>query len=271
MAEQLELETVLYDLGDDNVATVTLNRPDKLNAFNLAMRRDFRELWAKIRADDEVHAVVIRANGRAFSAGIDVTERAANIAAGTDVGSYSPNPFNAEDPGSSLSPKLNKVWKPVICAVHGIAAGGAVYWINEADIVICSDDASFFDPHVTFGMTSALEPIGLRWRIPLGEVLRWVLMGNEERISPERALAISLVTEITSREALWPRAHEIAASIAAKPTAAIQGSVKAIWDSLDMTRAQALHLAMTYTQLGNPVAEHQVNRSAVEKRQPRIR
>ena len=74
MAEHLELETVLYDLGDDNVATITLNRPDKLNSFNLAMRRDFRELWAKIRADDDVHAVVIRANVRAFCAGIAVTE-----------------------------------------------------------------------------------------------------------------------------------------------------------------------------------------------------
>ena len=65
----------------------------------------------------------------------------------------------------------------MICAVHGMAAGGAQYWINESDIVVCSPDAQFFDPHVTFGMTTALEPIGMRWRAPLGEVLRWALMG----------------------------------------------------------------------------------------------
>src|SRR3546814_7578015 len=48
-------------------------------------------------------------------------------------------------------------WKPVIAAVHGMAAGGAFYWLNESDIIICSEDATFFDPHVTYGMTSALE------------------------------------------------------------------------------------------------------------------
>ena len=180
-------ETILYEVDDDHVATVTLNRPDKLNSFNMAMRRDFRQLWRDIQDDDAVHAVVLRAAGdRAFSTGIDATERADMIARGVHMGAP-PNPFVAEDPGITLAPKQNECWKPIVCAVHGMAAGGAFYWINESDIVIASDDATFFDPHVTYGMTSALEPVGLKWRIPLGEVLRWALMGLDERMSAERA------------------------------------------------------------------------------------
>lgn len=65
-----------------------------------------------------------------------------------------------------------------------MAAEGAFYWVNEADIVICSEDATFFDPHVSYGMTEALEPIGLARRIPLGETLRIALLGLDERLPP---------------------------------------------------------------------------------------
>src|SRR3546814_10280671 len=91
-------------------------------------------------------------------------------------------------------------WKPVIAAVHGMAAGGAFYWLNESDIIICSEDATFFDPHVTYGMTSALEPIGMTYHMPLHDVLRMVLLGNDERIGAGTALRIGLVSEITTRE-----------------------------------------------------------------------
>ena len=59
--------------------------------------------------------------------------------------------WNHEDPGELLSPKWQKVWKPVVCAVQGICTAGAFYFVNEADIVICSPDATFFDSHVTYG------------------------------------------------------------------------------------------------------------------------
>src|SRR5690606_9755493 len=122
-----------------------------------------------------------------------------------------------------------RVWKPVIAAVHGMAAGGAFYWLNEADVIICSDDAQFFDPHTTFGMVSALEPVGMLRRIPIGEVLRIALFGNDERVSAGRAYQIGLVSEVLPREQLWERAHVLARRLADKPPWAIQGTVKAIW------------------------------------------
>lgn len=246
--------TLLFEVGDEHVATVTLNRPEVLNAFNRQMGDDFEAVWRRIRDDDDIHSVVLRAAGdRAFCTGVDVKEG----------WSLDTNLWNNDDPGDQLSPKLrNKVWKPLICAVHGMAAGGAFYWLNEADIIICSDDATFFDPHVTYGMTAAMEPIGLAHRIPLGDVLRMTLLGLDERMSPERALAIGLVTEITDRAGLWDRAHELAAAIAAKPPAAIQGSVRAIWESLDLPRSQALSRGSLYCEYGNPTGIAQVDPEA---------
>lgn len=256
-----ELNTVIADL-DDHVLTITLNRPERMNSFTNEMRGEFRSLWEYASEADEVHVIVLRAAGdRAFSTGMDVKE-------GTHVAD---NVFSRRDPGVDLSPKQNGCWKPVVCAVHGMVAGGALYWINEADIIVASDDAQFFDPHVSYGMVAALEPIGLAHRIPIGEVLRMVLLGLDERMSAGRALEIGLVTEVVARDALWPRAADLAARIAAKPPAAIQGSVRAIWESKDATRSQALATGMAYTSLGNPIGKAQVVRTEVPTRDYEVR
>jgi enoyl-CoA hydratase/carnithine racemase len=141
----------------------------------------------------------------------------------------------------------------VVCAVQGMCTGGAFYFINESDVVICSSDAMFFDSHVSAGLVCALEPIGLMRRIGLGETLRIALMGNDERVSADTALRIGLVSEVVSPDQLWARAHEIAAMIAAKPPSATQGTVKAIWESLDKPYRAALDQGLIYTRLGNPL------------------
>lgn len=249
----MDYKTLLYETSDDGVATVTLNRPDRLNSFTRQMGDEFIHLWRRVREDDKVKAVVLRAAGeKAFSTGADVKE-----------GGWSrkeEGPFFAEDPGPSLAPKQNRVWKPIVAAVHGLCAGGAFYWINESDIVICSDDAHFFDPHVTFGMVCAVEPVGLLARMPLGDITRMVLLGNDERISAQTALAMRLVSEVTPRDKLWARAHELAAIIARKPSAAIQGTVRALWEAQDMPRSAAVNNALKYCQLGNPIGTAEVDR-----------
>ncbi|MBK3563076.1 MULTISPECIES: enoyl-CoA hydratase/isomerase family protein [unclassified Streptomyces] len=251
----MDLKTVLFEVTD-HVATITLNRPQAMNSFNQEMLEEFALIWRTVKTDDDVRVVVLRGSGeRAFSTGMDVKE-------GID---RHPNVWSQTDPGEFLSPKLNQVWKPLVCAVHGMAAGGAFYWLNEADILICSDDATFFDPHVSYGLTAALEPIGLARRIPLGETLRIALLGLDERVSAARALQIGLVSEVLPGAELWKRADEIARIIAAKPPAAIQGTVRAIWESLDSTRTQALRTGLSYTQIGNPVGKAEVDRAAVPR------
>lgn len=249
-----DFETILFEKTPDKVATVTINRPKAMNSFTWTMCQEFRRLWQTLAEDEEVNAVVLRAApGRAFSAGADVRGNGGNVLGSEQL-------WNQRDPGELLGPKQNLFWKPVITAVHGMCGGGAFYWVNESDIVICSPEAEFFDPHVTYGMTAALEPIGLRWRIPLGDVLRMALLGNDERMTAETALNVSLVSEIVELDKLWDRAHELAATIAAKPTSATQGTVRAIWESMDVTRNASLHTGLKYCLLGNAIGTKEVSR-----------
>ena len=235
-------ETILVEKSSDGVTTVTINRPEVLNAFNQKMEDEFAQLWSEVKSDDNVRAVVLAAAGdRAFCTGVDVSERLDSDSPFLDRD----QPWSEhEDPGRKLSPRRNEVWKPVIAAVHGMCAGGAFYWIADCDIVICNPEATFFDPHVTYGLVAALEPIALTYRIPFADVMRMALLGGHERITAERALTIGLVTEIVERESLLTRAQEIARVIAGQPPAAVQGTVKAIWQSLDVTRSQALATAL---------------------------
>lgn len=250
-------ETILLDIAD-GIATVTLNRPRQMNSFNRAMAQDFRTLWNAVREDEAVRVVVLRAApGRAFSTGVDVKE-------GWRAPDERAAPFDMDDPGEWLGPKSNKVWKPLVVAVHGMAAGGAFYWLNEADLILCSQDATFFDPHVSFGMVSAVEPVGALARMPLSQIQRMVLLGNHERIGAASALAMNLVTEVTTNEALWPRAAELAALIADKHPVAVQGSVRAIWEALGEPRQAAVANSLKYTQIGNPISTAEVDRSTMK-------
>jgi len=259
----MSFETILLEVdAAGHVATITLNRPAHLNAFNRTMCMEMAEAWRIVKLDDTVHAVVLRAAGtRAFSAGLDVK---------TPYGQPD-NIWNHEDPGEYLSPKWQKMWKPVVCAVQGMCTAGAFYFVNESDVVICSSDATFFDSHVSAGLVCALEPIGLMRRIGLGETLRMALLGNDERVSADTALRIGLVSEVVDSERLWPRAHEIAAAIAAKPPSATQGTVKAIWESLDKPYRAAMEQGLIYTRLGNPIGMAEVAARESEQRKPLIR
>ena len=241
-------ETIEFEVAD-HVATITLNRPEQLNSFTEAMCDEMSQVWGIVRDTDDIHVAVLRANGeRAFCTGIDIK-----------AGGWwmHRNVWNHPDPGVFLGPRANLVWKPVVCAIQGMCAGGGQYFVNESDIVICTETAVFFDPHANGGLVSALEPIGMLHRgVPLGDVLRWALMGTEERITASTALRLGLVSEVVSVDELRPRAAAIAAQIAARNPISIQGTVRAIWESMEMPPHMAKQNGLAYTHIGNtPQAE----------------
>lgn len=244
--ETIDFTTIEFAVAD-HVATITLNRPDQMNSFTETMCLEMQTAWGLVRDTDDIHVAVLRANGeRAFCTGID-------IKAGMWWGDQ--NIWNQTDPGEYLGPRTNKVWKPVVCAVQGMCAGGGQYMVNECDIVVASDNATFFDPHANGGIVSALEPIGMLHRgVPLGEVLRWALMGTEERITAETAMRIGLVTEVVPVDELRVRVADIAAQIADRNPIAIQGTVRAIWEATEMTPHLAKQNGLAYTHIGNKPA-----------------
>lgn len=246
----MSYETILFEVKDHK-AYLTLNRPESLNAFNNAMQHEIQDVWNRCKTDSEIRVVVLTAAGdRAFCTGGDRKE---GIGPGAFEGDY----WQREDPSIFLSPKTNRMWKPVVCAVNGMACGGAFYFIGESDIIIASEGATFFDPHVTYAITAVIEPIMLSKRVPIGEILRMALLGNDERMSAMRALEIGLVSEVVPADKLMETAEWIADRIAEKDPAAIQGTVRAIWASLEMHRNVAMDIGFHLALAGNDHADQQ--------------
>ena len=236
-----EYETLLYE-EDDGVAVVTLNRPEVHNAFDTRMRSELGELWDRVRDRDEVRCVVLTGAGdQAFCTGIDRND----IPDDVDF-----DPLRFADPGRDLGPKSKGLWKPVIAAVNGIACGGAFYMLAEADFLIAAEDATFFDPHVTYGMTAVYEPILMMPRMPFGELMRMTLMGTHERISSRRAYEIGLVSEVVPGGELAEAARRVARLIASQPARAVQTTVRVLWTARDLSLRHALDLGGEFLGLG---------------------
>jgi len=260
MAAIPDFETLGYE-EDDGVAWVTLDRPAVYNSFNAVMQRELRTLWRALRRHDAVRAIVLTGAGdKAFCTGIDRNEALGDATGDATVGEDGESvhvgagttPFMFDDPGEDLGPKTCDLWKPMIGAVNGMACGGAFYLLGEVDFVIATEQATFFDPHVTYGMAAAFEPLQMSGRMPFGELARMTLLGASERMSARRAHEVGLVTELATDVAdLRAKAGWAARQIADAPPLAVQGSLRALWAGRDLTRGQALALGYAFVGLGN--------------------
>jgi E-phenylitaconyl-CoA hydratase len=227
------LETLLYEQSG-HIVTITLNRPERLNATNTRMMEDWEAAWSAFREDDDAWvAIVTGAGDRGFATGQDVKESAST--GGPSERRRSDETKMGDDLHERIwyTPRHQNVWKPIVCAVNGVCAGGGLHLVAESDIVIAAEHATFLDPHVSVGQVAALEPIYLRQRVPFGPLLRMVLMGRQERISAQRALEIHLVTEVVPFERLLPRAREIAEALCQNSLATMMASKRALWESLE--------------------------------------
>jgi enoyl-CoA hydratase/carnithine racemase len=260
----MELEHIEFSTRD-GVGWVTLNRPEVHNAFSEQTQQELASLWQALRHDDDVRAVVLTGAGeKSFCTGMDRSE-----------GEFPPyDALTYEDPGRLLGPKSQGLWKPVIAAVNGMACGGAFYMLGEADVIIAADHATFFDPHVTYGMVAAYEPILLLPRMPFGEVLRMALTGAHERMSAERAMLAGFVSEVVPMAELHDAAHRLAAVIAVQPPTAVQTTLRTLWAARDLSPKQATDLGNVFLQLGTSTAaleEGQAAFASGKRIEPRIR
>jgi len=250
-------ETLDYTEGD-GIAWVTLNRPEVLNSFDVAMMREIRDCWQQLRANEDVRVIVLTGAGdKAFCAGLDRAELDRTHAMlGTpgeagDFGQVGATPLHVNDAVDWLPPKsAGQLWKPVIAAVNGMACGGAFYLLGEVEFIIAAEHATFFDPHTTYGLAAVYEPMLMLQRMPLGEVMRMSLLSAAERLSARRAHEIGLVQEVVPAAELHEAARRVAEVIAAQPPLAIQTTVRAIWYAQELGRRQALDVARTLSMLG---------------------
>ena len=206
------------------VGWIVNDRPERLNAYDDRMRSEFRSAYLQHEADSEVAVLVHAANGRAFQVGVDV----ADLADGDGAARYERE--MAEFDLGLTSWHLG-VTKPVVVAVNGVCAGGGLHWVADGDVVIAASDATFVDPHVSMGLVTAIEAVGLARRAPFEAVMRMSLLGSHERIEARRALQLGLVSEVVDPPGdLHRRAQEIAELIATNDPLVVLEAKRRLWD-----------------------------------------
>jgi 2-(1,2-epoxy-1,2-dihydrophenyl)acetyl-CoA isomerase len=206
------MDTILLD-KQDGVATLTLNRPDVLNALNRQMAVELSEAVADLTADDRVRAVVMRGSGRGFMAGGDVATFHQNIDTIDETITDLIGIFHKSVVGIAAMPK------PVIAAVHGPVAGAGVSMSLNADYTIAADNAKFTMAYIWLGTNPDGGSTYLLPRL-VGRRKALELAMLSETLDAEAALELGLVNRVVSADDLENEAMKLATRFAAGPTKA---------------------------------------------------
>jgi len=217
-------ETILTDLAE-NICTITINRPDKLNALNLTMIREFIDAFDQADADDAARAIIVTGAGRAFCAGADLSlgggtfDREARadrppVPNGPD-GKPDLGHDSARDGGGRMTLRMFDCKKPVIAAVNGAAVGIGVTMLLPMDARIASSEARF---GFVFSQRGIVPEAASSWFLPrivgIAQALEWCYTG---RVFPaQEALAGRLVSKVVAPDDLLPTARALAKEFAAK-------------------------------------------------------
>lgn len=239
----MDYETITYEVRN-RTATITFDRPDRLNAISPEMAEELRHAYAAAEADPEVWTLLVTGNGRAFCTGADVGEIP------EDGRVLYPEPYLSTYPQweapQEATPPFRTMTKPVITAVNGLCCGAGLDLLTTGDIAIASERAEFFDPHVSIGLVSGRESVRLARVLPTGVAMRMALMGKHERMSAQRAYELGLVSEVVAHDDLLARAHEIADTVNRNAPLAVRGTRLAIRKGLDLPLHEAEILAEAF-------------------------
>lgn len=210
---ELALETLRCEL-EEGVLTLTLNRPERLNAFDPRMGREWHAVLDAIDADDAVRVVIVTGAGRGFCAGADLSGGAATFdpKQGSAFAEES-GPRERRDLGGTVTLRIYRCRKPIIAAVNGPAVGIGVTMTLPMDIRLASSEARF---GFVFTRRGIVPEACSSWFLPrvvgINRAMEWVATGRV--FDAREALAGGLVSELLAPEALLPRARELAQEIA---------------------------------------------------------
>ncbi len=259
-------ETILYD-KNANIAIVTLQRPDVLNALNSQMSRELLDVADAIDDDDEVRVAILTGAGeRAFSAGMDLKELVDSAEGVDDVNVL--NEIRHRLWNLNPCERWAKMIQPTIAAVHGYALGAGLELALACDIRVAAEDAQFGYPEIRLGIIPAL---GGTQRLPrlIGRAQATEMILTGEPISAAEAYRVELVSQIVKTEALLPAAIQLASKLATYGPIALRFAREAIDKGLDMTFDQGMHLETDlYAVLQTTEDRAEGIRSFKEKRKP---
>ncbi len=233
MADYTDL---LYEVSD-GIATITLNRPDRLNAISIPMLGALSKALRDSDLNDEVRVIIITGAGRGFCAGLDLKDLAAGTGIGANGGGLATARF---DLASSPPIVLHTTDKPVICALNGPAAGYGLDMALGCDIRIASTEAKLA---AVFTKRGILPESGGTWLLP--RLIGWAKAAEVAfrgmTLSAEEALEMGLVNHVVEPDQLMPVTHEIAAEIAANAPLAVQATKRMMRLGLEETFEANVH------------------------------
>ena len=254
--------TIKFGIAD-GLATLTLNRPDKLNSFNTEMFDEMRTAFKQIRADKSVRCVLITGAGRAFCAGQDLGDRAVSSGAERpDLGQSVENNYNP------LVRSIAGLEMPVICAVNGVAAGAGSSITLGCDMVFAARSAKFIQ---SFSKIGVIPDSGGTWLLPRlvgrARALGLALLG--ETISAEQAENWGLIWKCVDDEQLMEEATQTAKHLASQPTKGLSLIKRAMAASASNSFDDQLNLERDFMAIAGKTDDYQEGVAAfMEKRTP---
>jgi 2-(1,2-epoxy-1,2-dihydrophenyl)acetyl-CoA isomerase len=266
----------------ERIATITLDRPDVLNAFDRALKDALLAALQRATRDPEVRVVVLTGAGRAFSAGQDLKERLpredGDRSQGRGQGQVrregpsSPAPLDAElrERYNPIVLAIRRMEKPVIAAVNGVAAGAGMSLALACDIRIASEDASFIE---VFGRVGLIPDTGSTWLLPrlVGPARALELMWTTDAVDASAALALGMVNRVVPGDELEKETRALARRLASAAPLALALTKQAVQRALEVGLAEALDYEAALQGIAGRSADHAEGvRAFVEKRSARF-
>jgi enoyl-CoA hydratase len=250
----------------DKILTITLNRPERLNAVNEVMHEELPDAFAQAGSDPDVGAVILTGAGRGFCSGGDIRSM-------DERGGAIPNrPLGAvSQSGRRLLYSMLWVEQPVICALNGVAAGLGATIALFCDIIYASDQARIGDTHVRAGLVAG-DGGAVIWPLLIGVAKAKELLMTGDIIDAREAERIGLVNRVVPHEQLMPTVMELAQRLASGPALAIRGTKhtlnKHVWNALNT----ALDMGLSLEERSSRHPDHrEAARAFVEKRPPHFK
>ncbi|HXH03673.1 MAG TPA: 2-(1,2-epoxy-1,2-dihydrophenyl)acetyl-CoA isomerase PaaG [Candidatus Competibacteraceae bacterium] len=255
-------ETILLEIAE-SVATLTLNRPERLNSFNARMHEEVRDALKRVQGEKTVRALLLTGAGRGFCAGQDLSDR--NVAPGAampDLGESIERNYNP------LIRTLRTLEIPVVCAVNGVAAGAGANLALACDLVLAARSASFIQAFCKIGL---IPDSGGTWILPrlVGQARAMGLAMLGDKVSAEQAEAWGMIWRCVDDGKLMDEAQALARHLATQPTRGLALSKRALNASSTNTLDQQLDLERDFQRLAGRSEDYREGVAAfIEKRQP---
>jgi len=231
-------EAIIYE-KQDHIAVITMNRPEAMNAMNSTMRREMGEALVDFRDNSDLWVLIITGAGdRAFSAGMDLKEMAANLASGR-----SPGKPAQENP--DLMAGNIEIWKPIIAAINGVAVGGGLELALACDIRIVAENARLGLMEPKRGIVPGGKgTIRLPRLVPLGIAMEMLLTGD--LIDAREAYRIGLANQVVPGSEVMPAARKMAERIIDCAPLAVQSIKETVYKTMGLPLKEALAASFGY-------------------------